>query len=183
MTFALDIRNQAARARRFSLPRFGFGPLKALGRSIVPLAVLAGAIWAGAYMAGIAPWLGTAQRTEVYESFPRHAEGMTIGFETFAFMRGQRVFIDYDLERAAKGTLTIRVIRNGALRADPKGSHLVQTMGPGRFEYVIPRSGTYSIVTRCHATTNGCDIGYTATWGANSVFATEKPASTLALVK
>ena len=40
----------------------------------------------------------------------------------------------------------------------------------GRFEYIVPRSGRYSIVSRCYAKTEGCDISYKTTWGAHSVF-------------
>ena len=145
-------------------------PIRPLTRFLLPALIVLAAGWAIAYATGIAPWLGTATRAEVFDSGPRQQVGRTIGFETFPFMRGQRIFVDYDLKRVDEGALAIRIVRNGVLYADRKGSALVTTPSSGRFEYVVPVSGRYSIISRCHSKNGGCDIAYTTTWGAHSVF-------------
>ena len=151
-------------------PNAGLGLLGLATRFVIPAIVLIVAVWAVAYTTGIAPWLGTATRTELFNRGVVQREGRTIGLETFPFMRGQRIFVDYDISRVTKGGLAIRVIRNGVLYPDKKGAVLITKPSKGRFEYIVPRSGRYSIVSRCYAKTEGCDISYKTTWGAHSVF-------------
>lgn len=145
-------------------------PIRPITRFLLPALVVLAAVWAIAYATGVAPWLGTATRAELVNGGPRIQEGRTIGFETFPFMRGQRIFVNYDLKRVKEGALAIRIVRNGVLYPDRRGSALVTQASSGRFEYVVPVSGRYSIISRCYAKTGGCDIAYTTTWGAHSVF-------------
>ena len=121
--------------------------------------------WVIAYSTGIAPWLGFATQSEVFVGERAAPRGLSIGPRTFAFAKGQRVFVSYDLEKAQTGALEVRVVRRGDLTPDPAATLTLEAVGKGRHIYRVPDSGLYTVALNCMPGAEGCDIAYRATWG------------------
>ena len=121
--------------------------------------------WSVAYSMGIAPWLGYAKQSEVFVGERSGPQGLSIGPRTFGFVKGQRVFVSYDLQRADAGALEVRVVRRGDLTPDPSASLTLERSSKGRHVYRVPKSGLYTVALHCLPGAKGCDIAYRATWG------------------
>ena len=133
--------------------------------ALCALPLLAFLIWVSAYALGLAPWLGFASQTETFVGQREAPSGVSVGPRTFAFVRGQRIFVSYDLTRADAGALKVRVIRRGDLTPDPRATLTLDRSETGRHEYVVPASGLYTVSLRCAPDDQGCDIAYRASWG------------------
>ena len=144
--------------------------VKGSGRRM-PIAILFGAVcamigaWLIAYSTGYAPWLGFANQSEAYVGERIRPKGVSIGPRTFAFVKGQRVFVSYNLHKADQGALAVRVIQRGDLTQDPRATLTLSRTGKGRHEYRVPEAGLYTIALHCVAQNDACDVGYNATWG------------------
>ena len=121
--------------------------------------------WVIAYSVGIAPWLGFAKQSEAFVAQRVEPKGISVGPRTFAFTKGQRVFVSYDLHRIERGSLAVRVIQRGDLTPDPMATLVLTGEAKGRHEYRVPASGLYTIALHCLPGVNGCDVAYDATWG------------------
>ena len=129
-------------------------------------------LWALAYLTGLAPWLGYVDKTH------RDASGVGLsvaagtvsgggfGPTTFAFLEGQEVFVDYDIE-IRRGALKIYVFNYDGL--EDVLWQTVTNSGSGTASVRIPETGLYKIViepTVVGGTGRGYDLDISATWGA-----------------
>lgn len=151
-------RRALARCEENNRSRNVLGTLVAVGAALVPA-------WGVAYAMGVAPWLGYATQSQTFVQERSAPSGMSIGPRTFAFKRGQRVFVSYDLHRAEAGTLEVRVIRRGDLTPDPTATLTLERASKGLHEYRVPKSGLYTVALNCLPDANGCDVSYRASWG------------------
>ncbi len=145
----------------------GGGTFAAVG--VVGLVVIG---WLAAYLSGLAPWLGTMDKS--YRNLPvggltvagGTSSGTTFGPTAFAFLAGQEVYVDYDID-LRRGAVLINVLEYAGME------HVlwqtVSTSGSGTVAVRIPRTGLYHIdiePTVVGGVGQGYDVDISAVWGA-----------------
>ena len=137
-----------------------------------PFLVILAALWFFAYGTGVFPYLGKKVWTERWAATPLVvvsdgvANGMNVGTRRFVFLKGQRIFVDYDLKRLTHGSLDVHIVQVGKIEAGGAGFKRVDRIGRGRVELVAPATGIYAISVKGSPDKNGYDLSYSATWGA-----------------
>ena len=129
-------------------------------------------LWLGAYLSGLAPWLGYLDKSYRnlsaggVEIAGQSVSGGGFGANDFAFLEGQEVYVDYDLD-IRRGAVLINVLESAAME------HVLwQTVtisGSGTASVRIPRTGLYHISiepTVVGGVGRGYDVDIFATWGA-----------------
>lgn len=145
----------------------GGAAAKGFGAIVVLLA-----LWVAAYMGGLAPWLGFEQRTVQSVGVGPVAHvgglggGLGIGLDSFVFLEGQELFVDYDVE-IRSGSLGVRLLDWGSFE------HVWRTRiaesATGRVSFRIPRTGLYELTIEpspLGGRGEGYDLTYGVTWGA-----------------
>jgi len=138
------------------------------------LALLVG--WVASYASGAWPWLGYASMTRsTFGAGPvtivgENRRGIDVGLETFYFVKGQEIVIEYDAEIRA-GSLWFYVYRplDGEL-GDGTSTHITAS-GKGVWTVPVEVSDFYHISidgSVVKGQGHGYDISYTVKWGARS---------------
>jgi len=139
-------------------------------------AVFAAAIlvWGALYFSGVVPWLGYAWlKHDSFGAGPfsvvgEDKMGTSFGLDTFFFLRGQEVVVDYDAE-IRSGSLMLYVYDMAKMGQGLGAQHFVTESGEGEWTTHIPRSGLY--VISIHPSTargkpDGYNMSYSVWWGA-----------------
>lgn len=149
--------------------RIALGGGTLLAGGAVAFAVL---LWLGAFLSGLAPWLGYVDKTYRDASSvglsvaAGTASGGGFGPASFAFLEGQEVFVDYDIT-IRRGAVLINVLDYAGM--DRILWQTVATSGTGTATVRVPRTGLYRISiepTVVGGVGRGYDLDISATWGA-----------------
>ena len=128
-------------------------------------------LWAFGYGSTLTPWLGYADRTQEQVGFARigvekgYSPGDTTGFglTTMWLAKGQRAFIDYEVDSSAGGGVILDINRREAFGFSPRRK-LIRGSAKGSLEFTVPEAGLY----RFHHdfAVGGGRTRYKVTWGA-----------------
>ena len=132
--------------------------------------------WAASYVSGAWPWIGYASMTRT--TFGAGAitivgesrRGVDIGLETFFFLRGQEIVIEYDAEIRA-GSLWFYVYQPFDGKLGDGSSKYISSTSKGVWTVPVEVTGLYHITIDGSPTKGrgqGYDISYTVKWGARS---------------
>jgi hypothetical protein len=146
--------------------RIGFGAAVLLVGAFV--------VWLAAYANGSVPWLGYAWATRTSHGagpigiIGETNAGTSFGIDTFIFLKGQEIVIDYDAEITA-GSLWFHVFRPFDATLGDGAYHYVTASGKGAWATRIPETGLYTIniePSAARGAGRGYDMRYTVWWGA-----------------
>jgi hypothetical protein len=145
-----------------------------IGGGVAGLLIAAFALWAALYFSGALPWLGYAWLArQSFGAGPvrivgETSAGTSFGLESFVFIEGQEIVVDYDAEIHA-GSLWFYVYRPLDAELGAGTSHYVTESGAGVWTYRVPRTGFYTITiepSTARGNGRGFDLSYSVWWGA-----------------
>ena len=143
------------------------------------VAILVG--WAASYATGAWPWFGYASVTR--SSFGvgpiahigENYRGIDVGLETFPFMKGQEVVIEYEAE-IRSGSLWFYVYRPFSGELGNGKSVYITESGKGVWTVPVEETGLYKISidgSPSKGRGRGYDITYTVRWGGRGAITLE----------
>lgn len=145
-----------------------------MGAGAGGLFLAAAVLWGALYASGVFPWLGYAwlkrdsSGAGPFSVVGEDQIGTSFGLETFFFVRGQEIVIDYDAEIRA-GSLFLYVWDWTKAGQGVGASRFITESGAGIWTYRIPRSGLYKITVEpstAKGAGGGFDMSYRVWWGA-----------------
>lgn len=149
-------------------------PARRLGAGAGMLFVAALLLWVALYATGAFPWLGYAWlKQESFGAGPiavigEDSAGTSFGLDTFFFVRGQEIVIDYDA-KIRTGSLMFYVYDLAKTGQGSGAQRFVTESGAGVWTTRIPRTGLYTISigpSVARGAGRGYDMSYSVWWGA-----------------
>ena len=129
------------------------------------------ALWVLGYTSSLTPWFGYADRTQEQvgpvrmsiEANASSGDATGFGLKTMWLAKGQRAFIDYEIDSPGGGGIILDINRRSALGFSPN-RRLVRGSGSGTLEIVVPENGFYDF--HHDFAVGGGRTRYKVAWGA-----------------
>ena len=139
------------------------------GRVTGPVALVIGCVlvfMATGYVIGLFQTLGYEKRTVTFSGYASGTRaGGGFGLKHMLFFEGQTYFAEYDTE-IREGSLRIGILKTLGGPGAPHHVEAITRSGSGEVNYVIPKTGIYSVYFDGSPLGDGYDVTYSVRWGA-----------------